>query len=84
MAECQGLAVERGQGQSDLVVVRHQVCNELERARHFVNRVEQASEVTENEHEPGDDGKGSLGCHQEADEDTQHGEGEGGSPKQER
>ena len=76
MAECQGLAIERGKGQRDLVVVRHQVGNELERSRHLVNRVEQASEVAEDEHEPGDDGKRSLGSHQEADEDAQHGERE--------
>ena len=55
MAECQGLAVERGQGQRDLVVARHEVGDELERAGHLVDRVEQAPEVAEDEHEPGDD-----------------------------
>ena len=40
MAECQGVAIDRSQGQRDLVVVRHEVSDELERARHFVDRVE--------------------------------------------
>ena len=81
MAESQGLAIESGQGECDLVVIRHQMGNELERSRHLVNRVEQATEVAEDEHEPGDDRKRGLGCHQETDKDAEHGEREGGGPK---
>ena len=52
VGECQGVAVERGYGQRDLVVARHEVRNELERAWHLVDRSEEPTEVSEDEHEP--------------------------------
>ena len=60
MAEGQGMTVKRSKGQRDLVVARYEVGNELERAGHLVDRGEQAPEVPENEHEPGDHGERGL------------------------
>ena len=76
MGEFQGVAVERGNGQRDLVVARHEVGHELKRARHLVDRSEEPTEVSEDEHEPGDDGERGLGRHQEADEDSEDGKRE--------
>ena len=50
MAQFHGLSVDRGQCKRKLVVVRHEVSDELERARHLVDRVEKTPEVAENEH----------------------------------